>query len=44
VAGRLAADPRLRGARVLGRQQLPPELAADAAEVVLQVVSGRGPV
>jgi hydrogenase maturation protease len=38
AAGRLAADPRLAGARVLARHQLVPELAVDVATASLVVL------
>jgi hydrogenase maturation protease len=38
AAGRLAADPRLAGARVLARQQLVPELAVDLAQASLVIL------
>jgi hydrogenase maturation protease len=38
AAGRLAADPRLAGARVLARHQLVPELAVDVAKASLVVL------
>jgi hydrogenase maturation protease len=38
AAGRLAADPRLAGARVLARHQLVPELVVDVAEASLVVL------
>jgi hydrogenase maturation protease len=38
AAGRLAADPRLAGARVLARHQLTPELAVDVAQASLVVL------
>jgi hydrogenase maturation protease len=38
AAGRLAADPRLAGARVLARHQLVPELAVDVAGASLVVL------
>jgi hydrogenase maturation protease len=38
AAGRLAADPRLAGARVLARHQLVPELAVDVAAASLVVL------
>jgi hydrogenase maturation protease len=38
AAGRLAAEPRLAGTRVLARHQLVPELAVDVAEASLVVL------
>jgi len=38
AAGLLAEDPRLRGARVLARHQLTPELAADLADASLVIL------
>jgi hydrogenase maturation protease len=38
AAGLLATDPRLEGARVLARQQLTPELAADVSRASLVVL------
>jgi hydrogenase maturation protease len=47
AAWRLAADPRLAGARVLARHQLTPELAADVAAaslvVLIDAAVGGGP-